>query len=375
MRPSLSSLVSVILLWIFISPASIAAQTQPGVGCGLQTGKVNAYIHERMSALDIPGLSIAVVRDGEMVLARGYGLANLELATPATEATVYQLASITKTFTAVATMMLVEDGGVSLDDAISKYLPDLPEAWRPVTVRHLLGHTSGISSFASHETIPCPVGKSEREYTRADALNEVSCLPLDFPPGDGWAYGDTGYHLLGMLIEKVARMDYAQFLLTRIFSPLGMNDTRLNSYADLIARRADGYSAMPSGGFRNAKPLPLFEFANAGLVSTVIDMAKFDAALATEQLLSRATIEQMWTNVRLNDGEIIASYGLGFGLTPYKGRKRVGHSGGGGIGFATTFTRFPREGVTVIILSNADQQGFTISDMANEIASYYFERN
>ncbi|HVS12578.1 MAG TPA: serine hydrolase domain-containing protein [Thermoanaerobaculia bacterium] len=331
-------------------------------------------MREKISALHIPGLSIAVVRDGKIVLARGYGLANLELAAPATAKTVYQLASITKTFTAVATMMLVEEGSISLEDAISKYFPHLPEAWHPVTVRHLLSHTSGISSFASHEKIPCPVGKSEREYTRADALKEVSCLPLDFPPGERWVYGDTGYHLLGMLIEEVAGVDYGQFLLTRIFSPLGMRDTRLNSYAELIAHRADGYS--PQGaGFRNAQPLPLFEFANAGLVSTVIDMANFDAALGTEQLLKRATLEQMWTNARLNSGEIVTSYGLGFGLTPFQGRKRVGHSGGGGIGFATTFTRFPREGVTIIILSNADQEGFTISNMANEIASYYFEDN
>lgn len=372
MRQSSVVLGSVMLLGLCIPPASTAAQTQPGVRSGVEAEKVDAHVRERMAALHIPGLSIAVVRDGKVALARGYGLANLELAAPATETTVYHLASITKTFTAVATMMLVEDGRVSLEDAISSYLPDLPEAWRSVTVRHLLTHTSGISSFSSHQKIPCPVGKSEDEYTRADVLKEVSCLPLEFPPGERWAYGDTGYHLLGMLIEKIARVDYAQFLSTRIFSPLGMRDTRLNSDADVIARRADGYSPR-SGGFRNAKRLPLFEFANGGLVSTVIDMAKFDAALGTEQLLKRATIGQMWTNARLNNGELVASYGLGFGLTPYQGRQRVGHSGGGGIGFATTFTRFPGEGVTVIILSNADQEGFAISEMANEIASYYFD--
>jgi CubicO group peptidase (beta-lactamase class C family) len=110
------------------------------------------------------------------------------------------------------------------------------------------------------------------------------------------------------------------------------------------------------------------------MISTVLDMAKFDAALGTEKLLKRATLNEMWTNARLNNGEIVTSYGLGFGLTPFRGRKRVGHSGGGGLGFATAFTRFTEERVTVIILSNADQEGFLISEMANEIASFYFSK-
>lgn len=324
-----------------------------------------------MSALHIPGLSLAVVRDGKVIVARGYGLSNLELLVPVTENTVYHLASITKTFTAVAVMKLVEEGKISLADPISKYLSDLPEVWRPVTIRHLLNHTSGISSFANHKSVPCPVKKSEREYTRADVLKEVACLPLDFAPGERWAYGDTGYHLLGMLIERVSGSDYDQFLRTTIFAPLEMRDTRSNSYSELILHRADGYSRRDDK-FRNATLLPLFEFANAGLLSTVLDMAKFCAALDTEQLLRRATFEQMWTNARLNNGQVVSSYGLGFGLSPFRGRKRVGHSGGGGTGFATAFTRFPEEKVTVIILSNADQEGSSITDMANEIAAYYF---
>jgi D-alanyl-D-alanine carboxypeptidase len=362
---------AVVFSWICMSPDAIAAQPRAAAS-DRRIEKVDAHVRGRMAALRIPGLSIAVVREGKLVLARGYGVANLELGARATAQTVYHLASITKTFTAVAIMMLVEEGKVSLEDPISKHLPDLPEAWRAVTVRHLLSHTSGIRSFASYEKIPCPVAKSESEYERPDVFEEVACLPLDFPPGERWAYGDTGYHMLGMLVEQVSGSGYEEFLRTRIFSPLGMRDTRLNNDSEIIPHRADGYS-LRGNRFQNAKRLPLFEFANAGLVSTVIDMVKFDAALGTERLLKRSTLEEMWTSARLNSGEIVKQYGFGFGLTPFQGRKRVGHSGGGGSGFSTAFTRFPRERVTVVILANADQEGPTASDMANEIASFYFE--
>ena len=268
-------------------------------------------------------------------------------------------------------MMLVEAGKISLEDPVSKYFSDLPAAWNPVTIRQLLNHTSGISSFTAHEKIPCPVGKDVRDYTQADVLKEVACLPLDFAPGERWAYGDTGYYLLGLLIEKLAGKSYERFLSERIFAPLGMNDTRLISYTEIVPNRADGYS-FQNGSFRHARRFEINEFSNAGLVSTVLDMAKFDRALDGEKLLKKATLEQMWTNAKLNNGERVTSYGLGFGLTPFRGRKRVGHSGGGGLGFASSFTRFIDEKVTVIVLTNADQEGFVINDIANELASFYF---
>jgi CubicO group peptidase (beta-lactamase class C family) len=300
-------------------------------------------------------------------------MANLELSVPATEKTVYHIASITKTFTAMATMLLVQEGKISLEEPISKYFPDLPEAWRAVKIRHLLNHTSGIKSFSNNDKIPCQVGKSESEYGRADALKEVACLPLEFSPGERWAYGDTGYHLLGMLIEKVSGKDYEQFLSERIFQPLEMRDTRLNSYNQLVTNRADGYS-FHNSKFHNAGLLPIFEFANAGLVSTVLDMAKLNIAFTSEKLLRRATLEQMMTNAKLNNGEIVPSYGLGVGLTPFQGRKRIGHNGGGGLGFSTSLTHFINEKITVVVLANANQPTGGVGEMANEIASFYFNK-
>lgn len=334
-------------------------------------GKINAIIEKRMAGNHIPGLSLAVVRDGKIILAKGYGKASLELDVPATEKTNYLVYSITKTFTAVATMMLVEEGRISLDDPISKHLSGLPTAWNPVSVRQLLDHTSGISSFTKHEKPPCAARKDERDYTQADVLDEVACLPLDFGSGERWAYTDTGYYLLGMLIENISGKTYDAFLRERIFAPLGMNDTRHHSNTALIANRANGYS-WENGAYRNADWVdPVIEFSNGGLTSTVLDLAKWDASLYTEELLKRTTLALMWTNATLNSGETVPSYGLGFGLTPFHGRKRVGHSGGGP-GFATAITRFLDEKTTVIVLTNADQEGFVIGDMANEIAALYF---
>jgi D-alanyl-D-alanine carboxypeptidase len=198
----------------------------------------------------------------------------------------------------------------------------------------------------------------------------VKCLPLDFPTGERWVYGDSGYLLLGILIEKVSGKTYEKFLRERVLAPLGMNDTRLVTYTELIPNRADGYD-WQNGSFRNAAQLSVFEFSNGGLVSTVLDMAKLDIAFTSDKILRRGTFEQMTTNAQLNSGEVVPSYGLGVGLTPFRGRKRLDHNGGGGLGFATSVMHFIKEKVTVILLTNGNQPG-GVGEMANEIAAFYF---
>lgn len=333
--------------------------------------QIDLFVKGKMREYGIPGLSLAVVRDGKIVYLRGYGIANLELSVPVTEKTSFSLASITKTFTAILTMALVEDGRVSLDDPISKHLSGLPDIWKPITVRQLLSHTSGIPSFATLEKAPCPVGKTVRDYTREDVLKEVSCFPLEFLPGERFAYGDTNYHLLGMIIERVSGKSFESFLYECVLDPLGMKDTRNTNYADLIPNRASGYSVR-NGLVKNSDRFEIDEFANGSLISTAVDMAKFEGAFTTEKVLKRKTLEQMWTNARLNNGETVQQYGLGLGLTPFRGRKRIGHTGGGGLGFATAFTHFPAEKISVVLLSNADQPAGRIGDLANEIAAMYF---
>jgi len=217
-----------------------------------------------------------------------------------------------------------------------------------------------------------------RDFTQAEIIKLVEPYPLDFSPGESWAYGNTGFFVLGMLIEKVSGKSYEQFLRERIFVPLEMRDTRLENYSELIPNRANGYT-WKSGGYRNAlRVSPTLTFSLAGLVSTVLDLAKYDAALSTERLLKKRTLDEMWTKTKLKNGELV-DHGLGFGLTPYNGHRRVGHSGGH-TGFSTTMTRLIDEKVTVIVLTNSDNEGhlqpesFLISNIANEIASYYFSR-
>jgi D-alanyl-D-alanine carboxypeptidase len=340
-----------------------------------QTQKVDAFVREQMTANHIPGLSLAVVPDGKVGLAKGYGMANLELAAPASEKTAFAIYSITKTFTGVATMMLVEEGKIFLEDPISKHLAGLPAAWNRVTIRHLLTHTSGLKEFCAVPAKPCDV---PRDFTQAEVIKLVEPYPLDFPPGDSWAYGNTGYFLLGMLIEKISGKGYEQFLRERIFAPLEMHDTRLENYTELIPHRANG-STWKDGSYRNAlRVSPTLTFSLAGLVSTVLDLAKYDDALYTEKLLKKRTLDEMWTKAKLNNGETI-EHGLGFGLTPYKRHRRGGHSGGH-TGFSTTITRLIDEKITVIVLTNSDSDGhlqpgsFLISEIANQIASYYFSK-
>lgn len=333
--------------------------------------EIDRFVQDKMREYGIPGLSIAIVRDGKLLLLKGYGVANLELSAPVTEKTSFSLASITKTFTAILTMALVEDGRLSISDPISKHLSGLPEIWKSITVRQLLTHTSGIPSFSTLDREPCPVGKQVRDYTREDVLKEVSCFPLEFAPGERFAYGDTNYHLLGMIVERVSGKSYETFLRERVLGPLGMKDTRNNSYVDLIPNRANGYS-LRNGVVKNADRLEIDEFANGGLISTAVDMAKFEEAFTTEKVLKHNTLEQMWTNARLNSGEVVPQYGLGLGVTPFRSRARIGHNGGGGLGFATSFTHFPAEKISVVLLTNMDQPGGRIGDLANEIAALYF---
>lgn len=370
-----SFLIRLGILWLCLAGVSASAQQVPSLQSGHESQEVDDYVRERMAALHIPGLSLVVLRGGEIVLAKGYGKSNLELGTPASEKTAYAIYSITKTFTAVATMMLVEEGKVALEDPISRHLPNLPAAWRGVTIRHILTHTSGLPNWRDHAST---LRDMESDYTKDEVLNLVTGLPLVSGSGERWEYVETGFFLLGMMIEKISGKTYEQFLRERVFEPLGMSDTRLDSRADMIPNRADGYS-WEDGTFRNATWYsPTLTFSTAGLVSTVLDLAKWDAALYTDRLLKKSTLEQMWTPARLNNGHLVTETGLGFGLSPFtknnRVHRRVGHVGGAE-GFATAMSRFIDDRLTVIVLSNAGQQGFTISDVANEIASLYFPGN
>ncbi len=310
-----------------------------------QADKVDEYVQTAMRKQKIPGLSIAVVRDGEVVKAKGYGLANVELGVAATPDTIYQSGSVGKQFTATLAMMLVEEGKLGLDDPVSKYLPSAPPAWRGITLRHLLTHTSGISN-SIYQRI-----NMRQDYTEDELLQQIMAMPLDFQPGEKWNYSNAGYVTLGILIHKATGKFYGDLLREKIFAPLGMTTARVISEADIVPNRAAGYRLV-DGQLKNQEwvsPL-LNTTADGALYLTVLDLAKWDAALYTEKLLKRSSLDRMWTPVKLNGGKT-EPYGFGWQISDVRGHHVV-HHGGAWQGFTMSIARYVDDKLTVIVMTN-----------------------
>jgi CubicO group peptidase (beta-lactamase class C family) len=301
----------------------------------------------------IPGLSLGVVKDGQLRLGKGYGLANIERSVPATKDTVYLTASLTKTFTATGIMLLMEEGKLALDDPISRYLPETPPAWQAVRIRHLLTHTSGIPH----------------------SVHEVTAVPLEFPPGEQWSYSDGGYDMLGKIIERVTGKPLEVFLHERLWRPYGMNWTAA-SFDDLD-NMATGYT-LEGGALRKINPRErwgpgIYERFNQGnghgnFVTTVTDLAKFDGALYPDRLLTRSTVEKMRTPTILNDGKKVDDYGMGWSVGNFDGHRYMAH-GGSTPGVSTDLVRFPEERLSFIQLISAS--GIDAGDMLPRVMQYY----
>ena len=316
---------------------------------------IDVYVEAQIRQLHIPGLSLAIIQNGQIIKERGYGLANLELKTPASQDTVYEIGSNTKQFTAAAVMMLVEEGKINLSDSVRKYFPDAPKSWSGISVRHLLTHTSGIQN---HVAVPGWLGVFKTNIlggttpTRDALLRMFFKLPLEFRPGETWAYDNTGYYLLGIIIEKASGKSYWQFLDERIFKPLDMSATRSTDPQPIVPNRAAGYEWKETH-FENRPVLaPFVAFSAGSLLSTVVDMAKWDAALTNGKLLLQTSFDQIWTAEKTRDGaEAPFDYGFGWFVDSYHGHRFVQHDGGTP-GFSSVIYRFVNDKLTVIILCN-----------------------
>jgi len=295
------------------------------------------------------GVSVAVVKNGRTVLAKGYGFADLENDVPATAETVYRIGSVTKQFTSAAIMRLVEQGKVSLDDTLQKFLPNFPTQGNRVTVRHLLNHTSGIKSYTS-------LGPKWQRVNRLDlAPDSLVALfanePFDFKPGDKWLYDNSGYFLLGMIIEKVSGKPYGQYLKDELFTPLGLKSTIYCDQAPLIKHRAQGYAVRPDSTFINAEPLSMTQpYAAGSLCSTVTDLAAWTLALSSGKVVSPASYKLMTTPGRLNDGKPLR-YGFGLGVGTVGGHRQVSHNGGIN-GFISELHHYPDDSLVTVVLTN-----------------------
>ena len=334
LRELLTSFASVVLLFVTPCPAqqSISA-------------RIDTYIKSEMQRQQIPGISLAVVRNGKIALLKSYGFSNLEHRIPVKPETVFQSGSIGKQFTASAVMLLVEEGKLSLDDKISKYLADVPEGWKGITVRHLLTHTAGMGEYPSDFD-------TRRDLTEDEYFNLIKSVPLNNPPGAKWDYSNLGYVTLGILIHKVTGKFYGDLLAERIFKPLGMTTTRVISEADVIPNRAAGYRLVNNELKNQEWVSPSTNTtADGSLYFTILDLAKWDAALYTDHPLQQSSLAQMWAPVRLNDG---ARKGYGFGWhTDQIHKRRLVFHGGAWQGFKSYIVRFPDDQLSIIWLANS----------------------
>lgn len=310
---------------------------------------VDRFVVAEMRRQRVPGLGLAVISRGRVVKARGYGFANLELRVPATDSTMFQSGSVGKQFTAAATLLLVEDGKLELDDAITKYLPEGEAIWRGITVRHLLTHTSGIHEY--EEDAESTLVDMRHDYTEDELVRLAARHALDFAPGRHWSYSNTGFMLLGVIIHRVSGMFYGDLLAQRVFRPLGMRTARVISEADIVANRADGYR-FADGQIKNQEWVApsLNTTADGALYLSVRDLVAWERGLAEGRILTAKSRAAMWTPARLKDDGSV-DYGFGWSVSPYRGHRAVGHSGSWQ-GFKTMFQRFPDDSLTVILFAN-----------------------
>lgn len=318
--------------------------------------KIDAIVQQAIKARNLPGVSVAVVHEGMVVHAKGYGYANLELGAPATEESVYLIGSVTKPFTSMAIMKLVEEGALSLDDPISKFFDDIPEGWSEVTVTHLLQHTSGIKSYTG-------IGEmwlnQHNEVTGEHIISMAAEHDLEFEPGKGWAYNNTGYVMLGMIIEKVSETSYEEYIRQHIFDPLGMLSSGYNSWTTLIPNRTSGYSRRRDEVV-NADYLSMSWPAGAGaLYSSVEDLSRWVIAMDNHEVLSDESYDTLYGTV-VNLAELGEEsfgpefrYALGWIISDLGGKKVVSH-GGGINGFNSEVMRVPEDKFAVIVLVNFD---------------------
>ncbi len=320
-------ILSVLVAWTFV--------------VGARADATDDFVRAEMKRQNIPALSLAVMRDGTIVKAEGYGVANLQTGTPATAQTVYKIGSVSKQFIATGVMLLVQDRRIALDDAIGKYIRDAPASWSAITVRHLLTHTAGVVRES-------PGFQPFTRQSDAEVLSSAYPVPLRFVPGQKWEYSNLGYYALAEMITRVAGQPWSGFLAERIFKPAGMSATRPTTL-DAVPNRAVGYTdndnLMPAADWAAVRPSGAF-------LSTVLDLARWDAVLNTNAVLTEDARRQMWTAVSLNDG---TSYPYGFGwYLSGPGQRREVYHGGGLPGFVAQFRRYLDDRVTVILLMNSD---------------------
>ncbi|MBN2146582.1 MAG: serine hydrolase [Anaerolineales bacterium] len=326
-------------------------------------GKMDEFL-KAVYLPDQPGAAVIVMKGGQVLLRKGYGLANLELGVPVEPHMVFRLGSITKQFTAVCILMLLEQGKLSLQDDLTLFLPDYPTQGRKITIEHLLTHTSGIKSYTD---MPEWLPLWRKDMSLQELIAIFKDQPLEFEPGERFLYNNSGYILLGAIIEQVSGMPYAEFVQKQIFDRLGMAHSLYDDPVRLVPGRVAGYTSTPDG-FANSPYLSMSQpYAAGSLASCVDDLVRWDAAQYTAELMRPETLGLAFQSAKLSDGSP-TGYGFGWGISEYEGHLFIEH-GGGINGFSCGGVRVPDFQVYVAVLTNLDAPKLDPSMVAFQLAT------
>jgi D-alanyl-D-alanine carboxypeptidase len=361
-RTSIPVLALLALLAVSLPLAASQAPAAPSAADSALAAKIDAVM-SGVYKPGQPGAALIVRKDGRTILRKGYGMADLELGVPVAPDMIFRLGSITKQFTAVAILLLAQEGKLGLQDEITKFLPDYPTQGRRITVEHLLTHTSGIQSYTD---LPEWLPLWRKDFTVKELIDLFKDKPMQFEPGRNWAYNNSGYVLLGAIIEKASGKTYEQFVDERIFKPLGMGSSSYDHTERVIPRRVPGYEG-GKGGFVNASYLSMTQpYAAGSLLSTVDDLARWSEAVFAGKIVKKEWLDKAFTPYKLANGES-AGYGYGWFIGDFAGHRSIEH-GGGINGFTTYEMTFPEDRIFIAILTNSAVAGRNPEPFAVKIA-------
>lgn len=357
-------MISMLLLAALASSPTLSRPAPQAEGARrTEAERIDAIVQARMRTPGAVGITVAVARGEELVYAKAYGFADLEFAVSADEETMFRIGSVTKQFTAALILKLAERGKLSIDDPLTKFLPDYPTHGHEITLRHLLTHTSGIKNYT--DLGPEWERLKSLELPDEELVAMWKDKPLDFEPGERWSYSNSGYYLLGMVVARVSGKPYAEFLRETFLDPLKLTRTRYDSNGEVLLNRAQGY-AFEEDVFRNDDPLGMSQPGAAGaLLSTAGDLVRWQQALVAGRVVKPESYEEMTTPFFLKDGHETA-YGMGLQLDSQRGSRRVWH-GGGINGFNSVLLYYPDAKLHIAVISNserlrADALGLALSE-------------
>ncbi len=340
----------------FLACALLLAPLVPALPASAQRWTISEPIRAQVDSVfafvarDEPGCALGVVRDGRIAYGRGYGLANLDWGLPITTATVFDIGSVSKQFTATAVALLAADGVLSLDDDVRRWIPEMPDYGKPVTLRHLLNHTSGVRDYL---TLLSLAGFDfANVFDEEDGVRLIARQrALNFEPGSEYLYSNSGYLLLAAVVRRASGQSLRRFLEARVFDPLGMAHTSVwDDNTEILTARATGYAPAGGSGWEIDHAWNFQMGGDGQVITSVEDLARWDANFYEPTVGGAALLDRLHTRGILNDGDTI-SYALGLTLDTYRGLRRVQH-GGSWAGFRAVLTRFPDQRTTIVIECN-----------------------